>query len=45
MTFVVRDMQTLVLMVKKPSEASLHKLKGSLNYGERSEAQHFSKDQ
>ena len=31
----------LVLMGKEPSEASLHKLKGSLNYAERSEVQVF----
>ena len=35
----------LVLMVKEPSEASLHKLKGSLNYAERSEVQIFFKEQ
>ena len=28
----------LLVMVKEPSEASLYKLKGSLNYAERSEA-------
>ena len=38
--------RALVLMVKKPSEASLHKLKGSPNHAERSEAQiFFNKDQ
>ena len=35
----------LVLMVKEPSEASLHKLKGALNYAEQSEVQVFHKDQ
>ena len=33
--------RALVLMVKEPSKASLHKLKGSFNYAERSEAQNF----
>ena len=35
----------LVLMVKEPSEASLHKLKGPHNYAERTAAQIFFKDQ
>ena len=32
-------------MVYEPSEASLHELKGSLNYAERSEDQIFFKEQ